>query len=87
MNAVSTSGDIADVESQCIEEFLVERLEPVFLDSSIEDLCIGVHATSDASEALWTVVDGIHCSHIREQRLAGADVTRGFLSANMLFTS
>jgi len=84
---MSTSRDIADVERQRIEEFLVEGLEPVFLDGGIEDLCVGVHATSDTSKALWAVVDGIHRSHIREQRLTGADVACGFLSANMLFAS
>jgi hypothetical protein len=87
VNTMSTSWDIADVESQSVEEFLVERLEPVFLDSSVEDLRVGVHAASDTGETLWTVVNGIHRSHICEQRLAGADVTRGFLSANMLFAS
>ena len=85
VNAVSASRDVAGVERQGIEEFLVEGLEPIFLDGSVENLRICVHAASDTSKTLWTVVDGIHRSHICEQRLTGADVTRGFLSANVLF--
>ena len=66
VDTMSVSRDVADVESQGVEEFFVERLEPVFLDSGIEDLRVGVYTAGDTSKTLWTVVNGVHCSHICE---------------------
>jgi hypothetical protein len=61
---VSASRDVADVESQGIEEILIERLEPVFLNGNVEDLRVCMHAASDTGKALWTVVNSVHRSHI-----------------------
>ena len=44
-----------------------------------------MHALSDGTQALRSVVHSVHRRHNRQQTLGGADVRRGFVPANVLF--
>ena len=45
-----------------------------------------MHALSDGTQALWSVVHSVHRRHDRQQTLGGADVRGGFVPADVLFT-
>ena len=44
-----------------------------------------MNALRDLDQALGSVIDSIHRRHIGQERLRGADVTGGFVSADVLF--
>ena len=72
------------LDADGIKNIFRRDLMAEFFQALRQDVRQHLHARGDLLQAFRPVINGIERRHVGEQRLRGADVARGFLTADML---
>ena len=78
--------DRRHVNSQGVKIGVIDDSEPKMLNAGVEQLGEQMNFLRDARQTDWTMVDGIHGGHVREESLASTDVTGRLLSTDVLLS-
>jgi hypothetical protein len=74
------------VNSQGVKIGVIDDSEPKTLNAGVEQLGEQMDFPRDAGQTGWTMVDGIHGGHVREESLASTDVAGRLLSTDVLLS-
>ena len=75
------------VESERIEERVIDSLESIGLHRVLEHLSKVVDLGGNTAETFGTVIDSVHCRHISEKSLTCTDVAGCLFPTDVLFAS